>query len=323
MHLPNCRFASIIRTQGKRVSLLEEALQSVSFQNPSCMAIVVLHGKFEKLALVESICRRIDHLKYTLLHAEDLHKKRGYPLNVGLKYLYEHSDVYERVGFLDDDDIYYPFFTQCMDQAFCLTGADVVYSASNKRFPDGLPVHGYGPDHIGFLPIENFIPINSYSVQTKILKEMNIFFDEELEYMEDWHFLLQLFSRGLRFEAIPERLSEFRIISDGNTPQKKQPEKWKQASLKIRRFINHSQFSLSGFELISLLTEHNSQLFLKDSGDSLGVYKDRETGKVDAGPGNPSILRSIWNGLPLFAKIYMKKTFEACLRKAEKFQNQK
>ncbi|QTA84464.1 glycosyltransferase family 2 protein [Desulfonema magnum] len=259
-------FAVIIRTTGKRNDSLAEALQSVAFQHLKCLAVVVTHGTDTQiLSEVDSVCKEINTLDYVLLHATDTHKKRGYPLNVGLDYCYNCGFTFDAIFFLDDDDIVYPFFTQKMRQAFDATDADVIYSASNQRHLGSQPEEAYRPKHISYLFIENFIPINSYSVCFRSLKENNLLFDESLEYTEDWHFLLRLLEKGLRFEALHETLSEFRMTSDGNAPVKQHPDIWKKASLEIRSYINKTKFPVNGYVLASSVMSINPRVPAQDA----------------------------------------------------------
>ena len=177
--------------------------------------------------------------------------------------------------FLDDDDIVYPFFAQKMLQALVVTHADVIYAASNCSKP-GYPLEkGYRPRHILNLLIENFIPINSYMIRSDTLKEKRLFFNESLDVLEDWHFLLQLLKNGFRFEAISETLSEFRILSDENSRAKVNPDVWKRTSKTIRNDINTSLFSINGASLVSSLISLNRHTPAADA--RVQILQDRIT----------------------------------------------
>lgn len=194
------RFAVIVRTQGKRPALLAETLASLSYQRPRCEAVLTVHAPWERVTEVTAICRA-SGVPHTVLHAGDLARRRGYPLNVGLAHCYEVGG-FDALFFLDDDDIVYPTFTRRMAQALTATGADVVYAASNQRDLQGVPEAGYAPLHFAQLLVQNFIPINSYSIRFSRLIATRPFFDESMDYTEDWLFLLQLLSLGLRFEPL-------------------------------------------------------------------------------------------------------------------------
>lgn len=239
-------FAVVLRTQGNRPALLAEALFSVSIQAVRALAVVVVHGSQTVVSQVHPLCEQTENLDYVLLRAGEKGKKRGYPLNVGLDFCYQSDLPIDNLFFLDDDDVVYPFFTLKLSQAFMTKAADLICAASNRRVPGELPQAGYFPRHPVHLFVENHIPINGYAVRLKPLKQLTLYFDTSLDYLEDWHFLLQLLENGLRFESIEESLSEFRITSDGNTREKKAPMDWKRASLQVRGYINRGRFSING-----------------------------------------------------------------------------
>jgi LmbE family N-acetylglucosaminyl deacetylase len=244
--------AVIVRTQGVRQSLLTEALKSITCQQLPCLAVVVVHAGSEMLEPVVAVCRSIAGLSYVIIHAAGIEKKRGYPLNLGLQYCLRRDISFKAVAFLDDDDILYPEFSQKMDQALKDTGADVIYAASNRRVPGQPAEEGYRLIPVLNIFLQNFIPINSYIICRDSLIKTQIFFDESLDVNEDWLFLLQLIEKGFRFEAIPDTLSEFRIISDGNKPVKDHPEIWDQAYRRIQAYIRGRMFLMNG-RMVQLL----------------------------------------------------------------------
>jgi LmbE family N-acetylglucosaminyl deacetylase len=238
--------AVIVRTQGIRQSLLKEALTSISSQANSCLAVIVVHAGAEMLEVVETACREIPSLSWVLVHAKRIENKRGYPLNVGLQYVFSFLNDVEAIAFLDDDDILYSDFSDRMLQSMRETGADVICAASNRSVPGQAAEEGYQPVSFPNLFVLNFIPINSYIIRLASIVKTPVFFDETLDVAEDWHFLLKLLQIGFRFEAIMDILSEFRIISDGNKKIKDDPEKWENAYSYIHAFIRGSSFLLHG-----------------------------------------------------------------------------
>jgi LmbE family N-acetylglucosaminyl deacetylase len=241
--------AVIVRTQGLRNILLAEALCSIANQKRPCLAVIVVHGQEEGLPDVESVCRGIPHLHYVILPAAEPGKLRGYPLNLGLQYCLYHPDRVEGIAFLDDDDILYPHFSDTMVQTLENTGADIAYGASNRRVPGQPPEPGYQPVSVMNLFVENFIPINSYAIRYESWARRPVWVDETLEVTEDWHFLVKLMENGFSFSPVSEVVSEFRLISDGNSLQKSNPEIWSHASARIQNYIQNSRFPLSGREL--------------------------------------------------------------------------
>lgn len=249
--------AVIVRTQGIRQALLREALISISGQSKPCLAVVVVHAGAEMLESVESVCREIPSLSWALIHADRVENKRGYPLNVGLQYACSRLNGAEAVAFLDDDDILYPDFSARMIQVMKETGADVVCAASNRSTPGHAAEEGYRPVWLLNLFAYNFVPINSYIIRLASLTKKPVFFDETLDVVEDWHFLLQLLQNGFRFEAITDILSEFRIISDGNKQIKDNPEIWENAYSYIHDYIRTSSFLLNGHMIQHQMMDQN------------------------------------------------------------------
>jgi glycosyltransferase involved in cell wall biosynthesis len=248
-------FAAIVRTMGDRPQLLQQALESLTFQQDRCRAIVVVHGDSSAHQKVQQVCRRVGGLEHVALHAKDTGKRRGHPLNVGLDHCYDSESQPDFLFFLDDDDIVYPFFTRIMAAAFLTSQADVIYAASNRKEFGRPAAVGYTPKPIFLLLYENFITINSFAVRMETLRRQRCYFDEHFEYAEDWQFLVTLLQKGFRFEANFSTLSEFRIIRDGNREIKANPALWKQYSLQIRKQINRSDFVVPGAKLAGLACE--------------------------------------------------------------------
>ena len=129
------RGAAIVRTQNSRTELLLEAVASVRAQE-IMTPIVVVHGGKCDFRDVETMLS--DDGGTVFLHASEERKPGrhlGYPANVAFDYVTEETDKFNFITFLDDDDILYPFFGARMSEALTWSGADLVYSMSNKRVP--------------------------------------------------------------------------------------------------------------------------------------------------------------------------------------------
>ena len=218
--LPLRRGATIIRTQGKRLELLAETIASVEAQQFLLTPIVVVHGDNEQFALVNKVCTSTNAI---VLHADDVSRLRGYPCNVGLDYVKEHADEFDIVGFLDDDDIYYPNYAERMVHALEISGADLVYAEANRREPWLEHTAGHGLLPSSCLVTGNFIVINGFALRVNALLQSRVRFEEKMEYFEDWNFLISLLGAGVIFSPLFEAVTEFRIFSDGNTAQKRFP----------------------------------------------------------------------------------------------------
>jgi hypothetical protein len=255
-------FAAVVRSTGKRLELLREALQSLTFQWPPVTAVVVAHGDDSTRDRVNSVCESVPGLNFAVLQVKEKERKRGYPLNAGIKFALEHDPSFDYLFFLDDDDVVYPFFTRILHDAFLCTGADLVYAASNRRENGESPKEGYYPKTLYHLLSENFITSNSYAIRLFSLRLSGVLVDDNLDYTEDWDFLVSLLSDGLRFEPCFQYLSEFRITSDGNLQTKLNPEIWKRDSLRIRRKINSRRFNIPGGQLVSVVENLSPRLRL-------------------------------------------------------------
>jgi glycosyltransferase involved in cell wall biosynthesis len=212
----------LIRTQGTRLELLAETVASVSTQAIPVTPCVIVHGS---IALTEDVKRWLVSrgLDAAVVQAPDLTRKRGYPLNVGLDYLRQNAEKYDFFFFLDDDDIIYPFYSSRLTEVLNLTGADIGVCGSSSRVPWEAPCPGHALKPVSALVAGNFIPIHSYIVRTDFLMNRSLRVDEEMDYLEDWDFLISLFASDARFSILPEILCEYRIISDGNRQEKKKP----------------------------------------------------------------------------------------------------
>lgn len=242
--------AAIIRTQGRRSTLLSDALASVAAQSVAVTAFVVVHGDATALGRVKDAISGI-HEDTRIVHAADLGRRRGYPLNLALERIYDTGEEFDFLFFLDDDDIVYPEFCRTMSAAMRRPNVDVVYAASNRRVPAETATPGYAPLPPICLLIENFIPINSYAIRLDAIRSARPFFDESLEVLEDWNFLHRLLAMRLKFWPLGETLSEFRITGDGNTPDKRDQAVWDKAWDGVHDFLDQIGRDLDRAYLLS------------------------------------------------------------------------
>lgn len=210
----------IIRTQGRDLDLLQESIGSVLMQTTHMTACVVVHGP---KALYDEVARWLDLRRHrlVLLHAWRSARKRGYPLNVGLDYLRRNVGRYDFFCFLDDDDILYPLYAERLTWALFNSQADIVYGLSNQRTPWLAAQPGHVAKPTGFLVASNFIPIHAYIVRTSLILHQPIRFREDMDYLEDWDFILALLKLSARIAHLPEFLCEYRLIQDGNVDDKR------------------------------------------------------------------------------------------------------
>ena len=230
------RSLCVIRTMGTRLELLAAAVASVRQQALPMLPCVVVHGDAEAHAQVGQWLAEGAPGPMQVLHAPDTSRKRGYPCNVALRFLREHAGDFDLLCFLDDDDHLLPDFAARLVAALRLNGADMAYCQSNA-LPDGAEpraLHRALPAVALFH--RNFIPNNAFLVRTELLvRTPSILFREDLHYLEDWDFLVQLMDAGMRVVPVFETLSEFRLIGDGNAAVKQDPEHFEYCQALVRR----------------------------------------------------------------------------------------
>ena len=269
--LANRSALAIIRTQGRRPDLLEEAVRSVLLQDVPTTPLVVVHGDERMLGEVKAQAARIGP-SVEVLHAPDTTRKRAYPINCALRGALQSQAEPGILFFLDDDDIVYPMFTRQMCDALEVSGADLAHAASNKRIPWNPAEPGYRPVPAPCLFVGNTVPINSYALRFSRWKEAPVFFDEDLTYLEDWDFLLRTLGSGLRFLPLRDTLSEFRVIGDGNRTTKQHPAEWARCEAMVRSSADAAIHALGRDRLL--------EQFLTFPGDWLSDLSPDEAARV-------------------------------------------
>ncbi|WP_167760018.1 glycosyltransferase [Paraburkholderia pallida] len=223
----NARGICLIRTQGRRLELLEETVNSVLHQTVQVTPCIIVHGKDAALKIVQQWAAERFGDQVEILQADLPGRRRGYPLNVGLDFVEANVERFDFFCILDDDDIYYPMFAERLLATLRLNGADVAYCTTNSRVPGQQPKSAHPPLPTAALVAGNFIPINAYIVRTELLIKSGARMREDIHYLEDWDFLLSLMYANGNFTLLNETLSEFRIIGDGNTEQRNDPKHFK------------------------------------------------------------------------------------------------
>jgi hypothetical protein len=240
----------IIRTQGKRPHLLLEAIHSVRDQVTPLSVVIVVHGDRQAFSSVSEAMAGQASVSIEVLHAPDLSRNRGYPLNLGLSHVCAEARFTGLVAFLDDDDVLYPRFGSAMAEALRSASTDVVYAASKKRALGAEAEPAYYPLPVACLLHENFVPINAYAIRLESLRDKAVKFDESLEVLEDWNFLHRLVGQGFRFAPLSEYLSEFRLTGDGNTPDKQDQAMWDRAWEGVHGYLDDVWQLANGRELV-------------------------------------------------------------------------
>ena len=228
----------VIRTQGTRIELLKAAVESVQAQSIPMTACVVVHGSTATRDFVEGQLRRDGFFEHApapvVLVAPEPEQRRGYPCNVALDLLRARPGDFDVLCFLDDDDHLLPNFTSTLLECLRTSQADLAYGMTNA-----LPVTGEPFQQHHLLPAAalfqgNFMPINSYLVRTPAVLAAGARFDEELDYLEDWDFLIQLMAAGVKAVPAFVTVAEYRLLSDGNAAEKRDPEHFELCLGKVR-----------------------------------------------------------------------------------------
>jgi glycosyltransferase involved in cell wall biosynthesis len=222
----------IIRTQGKRLDLLAETLESVLWQTIKIEPVVVVHGDEAVQANIRADLSGRGFAAL-VLGAPNTKRRRGHPMNVALDYLRFSAPDEDFFFFLDDDDIIYPFFAERLTTLLELKRADVAVATGSKRVPWEAPEQGHQLLPVSSLVAGNFIPINCYMARVGALRRSGARCREDMDYLEDWDFLLGLLGSGARFHFIGDVLSEFRIFSDGNTRVKRDPKHYRDCADRV------------------------------------------------------------------------------------------
>jgi hypothetical protein len=223
----------LVRTQGRRFNLLADALHSITSQAVPITPCIIVHGDQATFDLTSRWISKLG-VDAVLLHADNRGRRRGYPLNVGLDHVASHAGQYDFLCLLDDDDIYYPMFGVQVSEALASTDWDVVYVQASQREPGAAATPAVRPMPTACLVAGNFIPSNCFAVRVDTLVASGARFPENMDYLEDWDFLLSLLTAGARFGLVPEVHSEIRVIADGSKPIKTNPHHYAECHERIK-----------------------------------------------------------------------------------------
>lgn len=198
------RLSVVVRTQGKRPDLLDEALACLAAQSVEALEVLlVVHD--DDPDIVSEVERRVDRFAPPFSARVSVISvtpgKRGKPLNAGLD-----AATGTHVAFLDDDDVVTGNWAEVFLSAAADAPGRVIRSVTadqrvrrirGTRAPYFEPI---GPIEITtgrtrFDLLEHFdqnrTPICAYAVPLAAIRALGIRFDEDLDVMEDWLFLVQ------------------------------------------------------------------------------------------------------------------------------------
>lgn len=216
-------FLSIVmRTQGKRISLLREVLLCLYSQSNQDFELIIVGHKVD-LDNRDKIQRVIQEqepsFRERIRYYEIDYGTRASPLNFG----FSHARGLYIVN-CDDDDIVLEnwvsaLYVKAQSSPNCLLHVYTVtqsWSAhevggSNAARADGYPQPAYCRDYSQFVQLHhNMCPFFSIAFPSYIFNKLNIWFDEELDTVEDWDYIMRT-ALLAGVADIPETLLIYRL----------------------------------------------------------------------------------------------------------------
>jgi len=202
--------AVVLRTRN-RPALLAEALESLRAQTARPKRVVVVNDGGASLRPVAEAFR--DSFDVAL---EELPERRGRSraANSGVEAARE-----ELVTFLDDDDLCFPDHLERLMAAHLAGPEPVVYSDAvtvlyqrdGEQWKPGARTLQYSLDFDpDYLLLANYIPLHTLLLPRALYRKLSGF-DEELEYSEDWDFLIRL-SFETSFRHVRAVTCEYRVF---------------------------------------------------------------------------------------------------------------
>lgn len=207
----------VVRTMGRRLQLLQGALDSINRQTtPPREVIVVEDGSQDARDLVERVATgstiRFRHLPIPP-------SGRCVAANAGLAAC--QGDV---LGLLDEDDEFYPDHITTLSRALISTpDVDLVYARADIVICEGLRAgHAINPELQAATAFEQFSRTrlwfhNQFPIQAALFRKSLFLdlggFDPALEYLEDWDLWIR-YSAHHNFLAVPEVTSLYRMARE-------------------------------------------------------------------------------------------------------------
>lgn len=241
----------VMRTQGKRMPAMLQAIESLKKQSDQDFElIVVAHNvSHDVLSMLESVIEdQAPSLRerFSLLSVEGGSRSR--PLNVGFWYA---QGAYITI-FDDDDLVFSDWVSETKRMASSFRDA-VIYSyvllqpwgmgckGDDSKVPQPLgetfDIYCH-PFTVCDLIRANHCPSLGLAYPSEVFKQDGACFDEDMDVLEDWDFLLQaVLRRGI---AINEHATSlYRQWEEGETShQLNDVEKWRISQLRIRQKLN-------------------------------------------------------------------------------------
>jgi glycosyltransferase involved in cell wall biosynthesis len=206
----------IVRTKD-REELLKRALRSIASQTYRPIEVVLVNDGGHELNL-EEIKNILEDVTLSYIRLKK-NMGRSYAGNIGLK-----NASGEYIGFLDDDDEFYPEHIETLVNFLKNNNLEAVYTDSvylfqEKKDDKYITVREIVPFSQDFdyqkLLISNYIPILNLLFKKKLLDKTGLF-DEELDAHEDWDLWIRL-GQYTDFYHVKKITAKVYMKNDGTT----------------------------------------------------------------------------------------------------------
>jgi len=195
--LSNKSITVIMRTQGKRIEALNEALLCLSAQTNTDFDICLVGHKVSPMAskdIQEAVNQLPTFINSRLRYIEVNEGGRSHPLNVALSLL--SSDYFVA---LDDDDLVFDNFIEAFVKGIRNNTGSAIHSGvftQEWEYRNGAacslnwPKPDYCDAFDAILQLnENHCPIMSLAFPSYLVNQFGLYYDETLSTLEDWDFI--------------------------------------------------------------------------------------------------------------------------------------
>ncbi len=219
----------IVRTCSEsRIFLLYQCIKSVISNDYKSIEVIIV-AQTQSASFIKKIEQLIDlnkedHVKLKLIINFSNEDQRSKNLNLGIA-----ASKGQYLGFLDDDDIIYPFHFQTLINSlkdnstnYAWSYADVALTICQYNKPsNNIEVlssdYPFKKDRfsLDILFQNNFIPIHSYILDRLQISSDLLYFDENMKVTEDYAFLLNI-ATSYSPIYVPKVTCEYRFWSDSS-----------------------------------------------------------------------------------------------------------